>query len=115
MSTPEPRTLPRRRAAARWRRFTAHQIRRIDHQMEDGQSPCCPCCDLHLHPRLESRRAAELVLDAVGYDLDCPACRRFRSVLFHTERSLRFVRMRRLAAAVHAGHIPRRAPRASVA
>lgn len=43
-----------------------------------------------------------LVLDAVGYDLECRGCRRYRPVIEHTERSLRLLRMRRLAAAVRA-------------
>lgn len=43
-----------------------------------------------------------LVLDAIGYDLECRSCRRFRPVIQHTDRSLRLLRMRRLAAAVRA-------------
>ncbi len=68
--------------------------------MRDGTRPRCPDCGQGLLPRVESRKAADVVLDAVAYDLDCDECRRFVCVVLHTARSLRLLRMRRLVAAV---------------
>lgn len=64
--------------------------------------PACPCCRAALEARPGTRLRRSLPLDATGYDLECRACRRFRLVVHHTERSLRLLRMRRLAAAVRA-------------
>jgi hypothetical protein len=57
-------------------------------------------CDDVLEAQGQSRIAPYLVLGATAYDLSCRACRRFWSVVRHTPRSLRLLRMRRLAAAV---------------
>jgi hypothetical protein len=59
-------------------------------------------CDAVLEARPTTRFRQALVLDAVGYDLDCRECRRFWCVARHTSRSIRLVRMRRLVAAVRA-------------
>lgn len=93
-------TAPRR--SLRWRTFDERQTRRIDAQLRASGAPCCPGCGAALETRPESRRAGALPLDAVGYDLECRPCHRFHTVVLHSERSLRFVRMRRLAAAVAA-------------
>lgn len=85
-----------------WRAFPARDGRAILLQLGDGEPPCCPWCRHVLEARPETRLASALVLDARGYDLDCRGCRRFLTVVRHTPRSLRLVRMRRLAAAVRA-------------
>lgn len=92
---------PGRRASA-WRGFDGRSADRIDSQMREGRRPCCPLCRELLEARPVTRMIRHLVLDASGYDLECRTCRRFRSVIKHTARSLRLVRMRRLAAAVRA-------------
>jgi hypothetical protein len=92
---------PGRRASA-WRGFDSRSAKAIDTQLREGRRPCCPLCRELLQARPVTRMTRYLVLDASGYDLECRTCRRFRSVIRHTARSLRLVRMRRLAAAVHA-------------
>jgi hypothetical protein len=59
-------------------------------------------CGVFLEARPTTRFRQVVVLDAVGYDLDCRECRRFWCVVHHTARSLRLIRMRRLVAAVRA-------------
>ena len=93
-------TAPRR--SPRWRAFDERQNRRIGAQLRAGGAPCCPGCGAPLGTRPETRIAGALPLDAIGYDLECRPCHRFHTVVLHSERSLRFVRMRRLAAAVAA-------------
>jgi hypothetical protein len=97
-----PRPYPAVRRATAWRTFDARDLRTLDRQMRLGAAPVCPCCQGALEARPETRLERGLPLDAVGYDLECRACRRFRCVVLHTERSLRLVRMRKLAAAVGA-------------
>jgi hypothetical protein len=92
---------PGRRAAA-WRSFDSRSAQRVDAALRDGRQPCCPHCRELLEARPVTRMTRYLVLDATGYDLECRPCRRFRSVIRHTARSLRMVRMRRLVAAVRA-------------
>lgn len=87
---------PRRR---RWRAYSSHAAREIDRALYRAGLPACPGCGGTLSPRSASR-AGQLILDAVGYDLECGACYRFRSIVVHTRRSLRMLRMRRLVAAV---------------
>lgn len=89
-------SFPRRR---RWRSYSARAAREIDRALYRAGLPPCPGCGGTLHPRAASR-AGQLILDAVGYDLECGACYRFRSIVVHTTRSLRLLRMRRLVAAV---------------
>lgn len=94
------------RRAARWRSFDTRARRKVDAQIRAGERPCCPHCEQLLEARPTTRVARYLVLDATGYDLECRACRRFRSIVRHTARSLRLVRMRRLVAAVRAAGSP---------
>ncbi len=106
-----PRPAASRRARAAWRSFEPRDGREIDRQLRDGHDPCCPCCGELLEARPHTRMARYLPLDATGYDLECRDCRRFRCVVRHTARSLRLLRMRRLAAAVravgaHGGMVP---------
>lgn len=91
-----------RRSRTPWRAFDTRDTRQIDEQVQAEQCPCCPRCQGVLEARPETRMERHLVLDAIGYDLECRGCRRFRPVIQHTERSLRLLRMRRLAAAVRA-------------
>jgi len=97
-----PRTAAPRRARAAWRSFEPRDGREVDLQLREGSDPCCPCCGELLEARPHTRMARYLPLDASGYDLECRGCRRFRCVVRHTVRSLRLLRMRRLAAAVRA-------------
>jgi hypothetical protein len=88
--------------ALSWLAFDERHARRIDAQLTASGAPCCPGCGDPLAVSPEPRAEPPLPLDAVGYDLECLPCRRFHTVVLHTERSLRLVRMRRLAAAVSA-------------
>jgi hypothetical protein len=85
-----------------WRSFGARDGREIEHLIRAGETPCCPGCGEVLEARPTSRLARQLVLGARGFDLDCRDCRRFWCLVVHTPRSLRLLRMRRLAAAVRA-------------
>ena len=89
-----------RRARRTWRAFEPRETRTIDGQIRHGEAPRCPCCGEILAARRETRMGRYLPLDATGYDLECRGCRRFRSIVRHTARSLRLVRMRRLVAAI---------------
>jgi hypothetical protein len=97
------------RHADSWRSFDTRARRKVDAQIRAGERPCCPHCQTLLEARPTTRVARYLVLDATGYDLECQGCHRFRSIVRHTARSLRFVRMRRLVAAVRAAGAPRTA------
>ncbi len=83
----------------RWRSYSARAAREIDRALFRAGLPSCPGCGGTLRPRAASR-TEQLILDAVGYDLECGSCYRFRSIVVHTTRSLRLLRMRRLVAAV---------------
>jgi hypothetical protein len=96
------RIAPRRRSRQTWRCFEPDQARAIERSLERAQPPTCPSCREPLVERADSRLARELPLDATGYDLECRGCHRFLCRILHTPRSLRLLRMRRLAAAVAA-------------
>lgn len=100
MNATTTQAAPRR--TLRWRTYDERQTRQIDAQLRAGAHPCCPGCGGELEARPETRMARYLPLDATGYDLECRPCRRFRAMIRHTARSLKLVRMRRLAAAVAA-------------
>jgi hypothetical protein len=85
-----------------WRVFSVRDGRRIDASVRAGQPPLCPCCGGVLEAHRTSRLRGKLPLDAVALDLDCRGCRRFWSIVQHTERSLHLVRMRRFVAALRA-------------
>ena len=85
-----------------WRVFSARDGRRIEYHARMGETPLCPCCGAVLEARQESRLNRKLPLDAVAVDLDCRGCRRFWSIVRHTERSIQLVRMRRFIAALRA-------------
>ena len=85
-----------------WRVFAVRDGREIDIQLRLGRNPLCPCCDGVLEARQQSRLDRKLPLGARAYDLDCRGCRRFWSIVQHTERSIRLLRMRRFVAALRA-------------
>lgn len=87
-----------------WRLFGQRAATRIDEQYRAGANPHCPTCETVLIARPSVRLCAPLPLDAVACDLECGHCRRYHRLVHHTERSLRLLRMRRLAAAVRAVH-----------
>lgn len=93
-----------------WRVFAARDGRQVEVQIRQGAAPCCPCCGDLLEARGASRLQSRLPLDARAFDLECRDCRRFWSVVHHTERSIRLVRMRRFVAAVRAVDRPLAAP-----
>ena len=85
-----------------WRVFGAREGRRIEMDVCLSRAPTCPCCGGVLEAQGGSRLRRRLPLDARAYDLDCRGCRRFWSVVRHTERSIHLVRMRRFVAALRA-------------
>ena len=87
-----------------WRAYSRRDGREIQRQLRWGRATSleCPLCGEVLEARPGTRLTRELVLDAWGYDLDCRDCRRFWTIVIHTDRSLRLIRMRRLVAAVRA-------------
>lgn len=93
-----------------WRVFAARDGREIDGQLCLGHIPCCPGCDAVLEAQQRSRLNRKLPLDARAYDLDCRACRRFWTIVQHSERSLRLMRMRRFVAALRAVELGRVSP-----
>ena len=85
-----------------WRAFSARDGRRIESFIHAGEPARCPCCAGTLEAHRQSRSRRKLPLDAMAVDLECRACRRFWSVIQHTERSLMLMRMRRFVAALRA-------------
>jgi hypothetical protein len=79
----------------------------VEKALRQGERPLCPGCGDILEAEPGSRVSIHLVLDARAFDLACRACRRFWCCVQHTPRSLRLLRMRRLAAAVRAVELPR--------
>ncbi len=108
MPTTLSRTPARRNLA--WRMFDPRDCRRVDESLLQGKQPPCPCCGGVLEASPETRLARFLPLDAGGFDLECHACHRYRCVVRHSERSVRLVRMRRLAAAVNGAGAGVKAP-----
>ena len=102
------RQFPRTRSSSYrvWRVFCARDGRAIETALRQGRVPLCPCCGELLEARRESRLGHRLPLDARAFDFDCRPCRRFWSMVQHTERSLRLVRMRRFIAALRAVEPP---------
>ena len=98
-----------------WRVFSARDGRRIDYRVRMGETPLCPCCGAVLEARHQSRLSRKLPLDAVAVDLDCRGCRRFWSIVQHTERSLQLMRMRRFVAALRAVEVEQDATVAAIA
>jgi hypothetical protein len=95
------------RGARSWRGFSTRDGGRIRRAVEAERKADCPRCGAPLEAESPSRASVELVLGATAYDLACRPCRRFWTVVRHTERSLRLLRMRRLAAAVGGVDLPR--------
>jgi hypothetical protein len=89
-----------------WRVFSTRDGRRIDSGVRLGATPVCPGCGAVLEARGGSRVDGRLPLGATAGDLDCRACRRFWTVVRHTERSIRLVRMRRFLAALRVVSVP---------
>jgi hypothetical protein len=98
-----------------WRAFSARDGRRIDGFVRAGRTPLCPWCGDVLEAHRESRLRGKLPLDAIAIDLDCRACRRFWSIVQHTERSLHLIRMRRFVAALRAVELKAAANVATIA
>ena len=91
----DPATYPR------WSVFSLRDGERIERAVRTGEAPVCPRCSHALGARPESQFfAPRVILDATAHDLVCDSCRRIWCVVRHSPRSLRLVRMRRLAAAV---------------
>jgi hypothetical protein len=85
-----------------WTSFSSRDGAQIELALRLDSIPPCPCCGDDLELRSRTRLQQTLPCDASGFDVDCRGCRRFWCVVRHTPRSLRLVRMRRLAAAVRA-------------
>lgn len=99
---------PRTRSSSHraWRVFGARDGRAIESALRQGGVPLCPCCGELLEARRESRLSGRLPLGARAIDFDCRPCRRFWSLVRHSERSLRLVRKRRFIAALRAVEPP---------
>ena len=83
-----------------WRTFNRRDRDAVEALMEHGHDPKCPLCTEPLIMRETTRMAALLPADALGYDLECHACRRYHTRVQLTSRSLHVLRLNRLAAAV---------------
>lgn len=106
--THSSRSRPTARRA--WRAFGARDGRVIESAVRQGGAPLCPGCGAVLEASAESRISSRLPLGARAFDFDCRSCRRYWSLVQHTDRSLRLLRMRRFVAAVRAAEpVPARA------
>jgi hypothetical protein len=83
-----------------WRTYARRDRDAVEALMEKGHEPKCPLCTGPLTMRETTRTAALLPPDALGYDLDCHACRRYHTRVQLRLRSLHVLRLNRLAAAV---------------
>lgn len=96
----------------RWSVFSLRDGERIERAVRTGEAPVCPRCAHALVAQPESRFfSPHVILDATAHDLVCDGCRRIWCVVRHSARSLRLVRMRRLAAAVDGVDSAARGPR----
>ena len=84
----------------RWRPYSIRDGDRIERSIRAGGPVSCPRCARALETQPDSRLPHRTLLDATAHDLVCDSCRRYLCVIRHTPRSLRLLRMRRLAAAV---------------
>lgn len=83
-----------------WRSFGRWDGNAIAAQLAVGRCVRCPRCGTLLEVRSRTRLRIALPTGADGYDLECRGCRRFYPRIRHTPRSLYYLRIRRLAAAV---------------
>lgn len=98
-----------------WRVYSDRDGRKIERTVRAGDKPRCPGCEAELRAESGSRLRPTLILDATAYDLTCRGCHRFWCIVRQTKRSLRLIRMRRLAAAVLAAEPPGRSKPPQVA
>lgn len=90
------------RKTLRWSLFSLRDGERIERCIQAGNAPLCPRCGKLLEARADSRFSPPVMLDATAFDLICHQCQRLWCIIRDTPRTLRLLRMRRLAAAVQA-------------
>lgn len=83
-----------------WRTFGSRDGGRIAARIDAGAHARCPSCGVFLEAQPSTRLRSVLPPGVSGYDLDCRECRRFLPRVRHTERSLYYLRVRRMAAAI---------------
>jgi uncharacterized protein with PIN domain len=89
---------------ARWRLFNTRDGKQLEDGLNAESDMRCPRCDGPIEAKGESRLKKQVPLDAFSFDLECGACKRYWSVVQHTERSARLLRMRRFVAALRSRH-----------
>lgn len=86
--------------AQTWRTYPARERKMIEAHLQEPDGSCCPRCGSVLEARPTSRMLAVYPVGVVGIDLECRHCRRFLPRLQHTDQSLYFTRIQRLATAI---------------
>lgn len=104
-----------RYAPRSWRAFSRRDGERLEWSVRSGGHLGCPLCGEVLEVEPASRVNAHLVFGATAHDFSCRDCRRFWSVVRHTPRSLRLMRMRRFVAAVRSIEVEQAVPTANTA
>jgi hypothetical protein len=72
----------------------------IEARLQDPDGCSCPRCGSILEARPQSRMLAVYPIGVAGIDLECRQCHRFHPRVQHTDQSLYYTRIHRLASAI---------------
>ena len=86
--------------AQTWRTYPPRERKMIETQLQDPNGCCCPRCGTMLEARPKSRMLAVYPVGVSGIDLECRNCHRFHPRVQHTDESLYYTRIQRLASAI---------------
>jgi hypothetical protein len=83
-----------------WRTYPPRERKMIEARLQEEDGGCCPRCGAILEARPQSRMLAVYPVGVSGIDLECRQCHRFHPRVQHTDQSLYFTRIQRLASAI---------------
>ena len=86
--------------AQAWRTYPPREKKLIEAHLQEPDGCCCPRCGSVLEARPQSRMLAVYPVGATGIDLECRQCHRFLPRVQHTQESLYYTRIARLATAI---------------
>ena len=83
-----------------WKTYPPRERKMIEARLQEPDGCQCPRCGGMLEARPKSRMIAVYPTGVAGIDLECRPCRRFHPRVQHTQQSLYFTRIQRLATAI---------------